>query len=250
MSRSSQPTFDHLFLLGRPAGGKSEFIEFMRHVPDDRRITRYHIAPFDVIDDFVFLWEKFEEDDLWERVNYRRLHSRKVGLEGENYIVAHDYIWPFLIEKLNLIVQKQYLATPDYYRDHSLLIEFARGGPVGYRESLERFDPAVLHRAAILYIQVSFAEACRRNKARYDRAHRDGILTHTVPEDEMERMYAHDDWDEITSGPRGYLQIRGLAVPYVTMLNEPESTDPDVLDARYHEALEALWQLYSQRISP
>jgi hypothetical protein len=63
----------------------------------------------------------------------------------------------------------------------------------------------------------------------------------------MDKFYPYDDWSQFTSGKKeGVLDIAGVKVPFVTMNNEPESKDPDILDERYSNALGALWDLYSQ----
>jgi len=43
--------FENLLLLGRPASGKSEFIDFMKNVNDEERAKRYHIGPFEELDE-------------------------------------------------------------------------------------------------------------------------------------------------------------------------------------------------------
>lgn len=233
-------TFDILLLLGRPASGKSEFIDFMEKCPLKRRAVAYHIAPFRVIDDFPILWEKFEEDDLWERLGHPRLYSRPV--EG-NYSVVEGRIWPFLIGKINQQVEGL-IAKAGALSHRSLIIEFSRGRTHGYAETLGHLSDQILSCAAILYICVSFEESRRRNLARYDEKQRDGILTHCVPREEMERIYGTDDWSKLATEPQGTLEVKGIRIPYVTMLNEPESTDPDVLDARYRDALDRLYALW------
>src|SRR3990167_414818 len=50
--------FENLLLLGRPASGKSEFIDFMKKVDDEKRAKRYHFGPFEELDDFPWIWEK------------------------------------------------------------------------------------------------------------------------------------------------------------------------------------------------
>jgi len=40
--------------------------------------------------------------------------------------------------------------------------------------------------------------------------------------------------------------VKEIEVPYVTMLNEFELTDPDLLDRRYRPALDRLWEEYSR----
>jgi predicted kinase len=49
-------TFDVLILIGRPASGKSEIIDFLKHTAPDIRRSRYHIAELEVMDDFPMLW--------------------------------------------------------------------------------------------------------------------------------------------------------------------------------------------------
>ncbi len=232
--------FEVLLLLGRPASGKSEFIDFMENCPLERRIERYHIGPFQVVDDFPVLWEKCEEDDLWERLGRPRLHSRKA--DG-NYAVTDEGLWPFLIGKIDEKAGR-FLATAPAGR--TLLIEFSRGGRSAYADALALLSPFLLSRAAILYLSVSFTESLRRNAARYDQARRDGVLTHSVPREEMERTYALDDWPSLAPSPQGILGVGGGPVPYVAMTNEPESIDPEVLDRRYHAALESLYSLWRE----
>ena len=47
--------FKHLLVLGRPACGKSEFIDFLKHAPADMRRQRLHIGAFEEVDDFPWL---------------------------------------------------------------------------------------------------------------------------------------------------------------------------------------------------
>ncbi|MEA3356094.1 MAG: hypothetical protein U9Q23_01955 [Candidatus Bipolaricaulota bacterium] len=93
----------------------------MKKCPQGRRASRYHIAPFRVVDDFPILWGKFEEDDLWEQLGRDRLYSQPAE---RNYCVTDGGIWPFLIEKINRRVEEG-LATenplcPAYY-NHRVL---------------------------------------------------------------------------------------------------------------------------------
>ncbi len=233
-------TFDVLLLLGRPASGKSEFIDFMEGLPAAERARAFRIAPFGVVDDFPILWERFEEDDLWERLGRPRLHSKRC--DG-NYAVTDDGLWGFLIEKINRRAEP-ILAVPERLDRRTLVVEFSRGGPTGYAEALARLSPSILERAAIVYVSVSFEESWRRNIARYDAKRRDGILTHSVPREEMERTYGVDDWKTLAGETHGTIEIRGIQVPYATMPNEPESTDPIVLSERYASALGPLYDAW------
>jgi len=233
--RQADSAFDVLLLLGRPASGKSEFIDFMTRVPGTERVRLFHIGSFSVVDDFPILWQRFEEDDLRERLGRPRLHSRRC--DG-NYAVTDDELWNSLIEKIGGKVERA-LATLGT-SSRTMIVEFSRGGPTGYADALAHLPRSVLSRAAILYLSVSFDESWRRNLARYDEARRDGILTHSVPREEMQRTYRIDDWNTIAGEPLGTLDIAGIKVPYATMVNEPESTDPVVLARRCAEALDPL----------
>ncbi len=236
-------TFDVLLLLGRPASGKSEFIDFMHRSPAAPRAERYHLAPFDVVDDFPILWQTFLDDDIWEQLGRERLHSKRYG---DNYAVDDDELWGFLIEKINRRVNP-IVARPRALARRTLLVEFSRGGATGYEWALSLLAPAILERAAILYIDVSFEESWRRNLARYDAARRDGILTHSVPREEMERSYGDDDWRRLAPTARGVVTSQGIEVPYVTMVNEPETSDPSALSERYAAALDPLYEDWQAR---
>ncbi|MGY4707483.1 hypothetical protein ACVNPS_07010 [Candidatus Bipolaricaulota sp. J31] len=229
----------YLIVLGRPAAGKSELIQFLRGLPPDERAQRYHLGTISVLDDFPILWEKFIEDDIWEEVGKGRLISRRAG---DNYYVTDDHTWPFLIEVLNRRIE----AEPEL-PGRTVIVEFSRGGESGYREALERLHRRALERGAILYLDVSVEESWRRNLARYDRARRDGILTHSVPWEEYERTYKADDWRELAPERAGYVEIRDARIPYVTVKNEPEPVSPTDFAARFEPALEELFRLWSER---
>lgn len=236
----NEKVFEILLLLGRPASGKSEFIDFMEKCPLERRITRYHIGNLYTIDDFVMLWEKFEEDDLWERLGKPRLFSKRAE---ENYTVTNEQIWPFLIEKINARAEK-YIQSKPGHPPQTALIEFSRGGQTAYTDALNRLSPKILSRASILYLHVSPEESRRRNIARYDKKKKGSILAHSVPEEDLKRTYAKDDWRSITQKSSGQLLVSNARLPYVTLHNEPESDDPAILDRRYHDALKTLYRLW------
>ncbi len=232
---------EHLLVLGRPAGGKSEFIDYMLHQPDDRRADRYHLGRLIVMDDFPILWDYFLDDDLREAHGRPRVYSYCTDEGG--YATTDPVIWPLLIDRLNRAIRRECLERPERYADHTVLVEFSRGIEQGYRQALAGLLPEVLRRGAILYIAVSFEESWRRNVARYDEKRKAGILTHMVAREVMERVYRRDDWFDLAPQPAGYLEVQGIRVPYVTMDNEEESTDPVVLDGRYGAALRTLWDL-------
>ena len=241
MTGVQPPIFEHLFVLGRPAGGKSEFIDFMKKLPADERARGFGIGRFEEIDDFPWLWEACVEDDAREQRGEPRLVSERTA---EGYNITRPKFRGSLVDHFNRAISAKYLANPAFYEDGTLLIEFARGTDDGFRESLERFQPDILQRGAILYIKVSFEESFRRNSSRYKPGQEESILFHKVPDRDMLGFFRDNDWDTITKGaPDGWLDLAGVRVPFVSMLNEPEASDPDVLCERYAQALGRLMEL-------
>lgn len=237
-------TFDNLLLLGRPASGKSEFIDFMKTVPEAERAQKYGLGPFAELDDFPWLWEKFMEDNLWEQAGYPRRYS----FGGDNPGLAKEggVLFDFCIQKFNAEYAKHYQNNEAFYQTSTLFIEFSRGGEEGYQRALDRLSPEILKRSAILFIDVSFEESCRRNEARYRQKLKHSILAHKVPDATMENFYRTHDWKELTQNRReGLLNIQGLKIPFVTMGNEPELTDPVLLEKRYGPALRKLRELHA-----
>ena len=253
--RKSPAIFQHLFVLGRPACGKSEFIDFMKKLPADERAARFGIGRFEEVDDFPWLWEACVEDDRREQKGEPRLVSERVP---EGYNIVKPKFRGSLVDRFNAVITTKYLGNPAFYEDGTLLIEFARGAGDGFRESLERFDRRILGRAAILYIDVSFEESYRRNNARYKRGLEESILFHKVPDRDMFGYFRDNDWQQITGratggladlAPGGVIEIAGLGVPFVSMNNEVESVDHTILAERYGRALGRLRDLRGGRDS-
>jgi hypothetical protein len=239
--KTAMDTFDRIFILGRPASGKSEFLDFMSKISDEERATRYHIGRMAVVDDFVWLWEQCSEDDLWEKVNGTRPHGSIPDPCG--YINTPEQ-FNFLMAKFDQEISRRYLDDAAFFKEHTLFIEFARGGMTPYEKALSYLSPAIYERAAILYVEVAAAESRRRNDARYKEKLKSSILAHKTPDRVMEIYYREDDWSELTGSARfGSIKLQGVNVPFFTMNNEPESKDPVVLGPRYKEALDKLWTL-------
>jgi hypothetical protein len=237
--------FEHLFVLGRPAGGKSEFIDVMKKLPAAERAAGFGIGCFEEVDDFPWLWQACLDDDAREARGEPRVVSARTP---EGYNITQPKFRGSLVDRFNEKIAADYLSRPAFYDEGTLLIEFARGVGDGFRESLERFRPDILSRGAILYIQVSFEESFRRNSARYKPGQEESILFHKVPDRDMLGFFRDNDWAEITAGaPDGWLTLAGVRVPFVSMNNEPESTDPIVLRNRYARALGRLLDLYRTR---
>jgi hypothetical protein len=240
--------FQHLFVLGRPACGKSEFIDFLKHAPADMRRARLHVGRFEEVDDFPWLWEKFQEDVLWAKTGHGRQYTEEYMPGNPGMAPKGARLFDWCMQKFNQAIEGEYLAKPGFYRDSTLLIEFSRGGANGFGSALNALDTEVLAPGALFYIKVSREESWRRNVARYQEKLRHSILAHMVPRETYDYFYDTNDWDELTGGkPSGWIEIKGVTMPFVSMDNEPESTDPRVLEDRYAAALGELWSLRSSR---
>jgi hypothetical protein len=240
--------FRHLFVLGRPACGKSEFIDFLKHAPADMRRARLHVGRFEEVDDFPWLWEKFQEDVLWAKTGHGRQYTEEYMPGNPGMAPKGARLFDWCMQKFNQAIGGEYLAKPGFYRDSTLLIEFSRGGANGFGSALNMLDTEVLAPGALFYIKVSREESWRRNVARYQEKLRHSILAHMVPRETYDYFYDTNDWDELTGGkPSGWIEIKGVTVPFASMNNEPESTDPRVLEDRYAAALGELWSLRSSR---
>jgi hypothetical protein len=236
-------TFDVLILIGRPASGKSEIIDFLAHLPEEVRRERFHIARLDVLDDFPILWSWFEEDDLLSGTfGLPRLHSDEDGY------FKYPELWHVLVERLSLEYARRIRDDAGYHEHTTALIEFSRGTEHGgYREAFEHLAESLLQRAGIVYVSVPFEESLRKNRRRFNPAKPDSILEHGLTPDKMERLYKHDDWCTISSGEEGHLSVRGQSVPFVVFPNEDDVTTgkPGQLGDRLEAVLGKLWELYS-----
>jgi len=225
-------TFKNLILVGRPASGKSEFIDFMKKLSDEKRRDVFHLGKIYELDDFLWLWEKFVEDDVWEKAGHRRLFSKR---SEHGYVVTESSVLDYCLSRFNEEFRKQ-------PQDGTVFIEFARGaGDGGYNHALNKLSDEILKDAAILFIYASYEEACRRNESRYQEKLKHTVLAHKVPDEDMERFGKEIDWLELTKNqPKGHLTIRNMKIPFVTMNNEPELTNLDQLALRYQAALDDL----------
>jgi hypothetical protein len=233
--------FNILLLVGRPASGKSEIIDLLTRTPAAGRRSRFHIGELDILDDFPMLWTWFEEDDLLSRkFGLPRLHSDEQGY------FKFPQLWHLLIERLGMEYSKKRRDTPDYHRDHTTLIEFSRGSEHGgYREAFAHLSQDVLQGAAILYVNVSFAESLRKNRRRFNPDRPDSILEHGLPDEKLEKLYRQDDWAELAPGGSGFVLLNGSRVPYAVFENEDDVTTgkPDLLADRLETVLGRLWEL-------
>ena len=230
--------FDIIILIGRPAAGKSEVIDHLKKTPAAERSRRYHINEFEEIDDFVYVWETFEIDDILTRNGKQRIWS------DEKYWFKDEFIWNLYIERINLVYRKKLAADPSYHEKMTSVIEFARGGENGFGEAFSYLHEDILRRACIVYIKVPYEESVRKNRRRARPGLEDSILYHSLPDEKMEHYYKTNDWEKLTVGNPNYIEIKGHKVPYVAFENMPEKTDdPAKLGAELERVTGKLWSV-------
>ncbi|MGD1991648.1 MAG: hypothetical protein PVI59_00510 [Anaerolineae bacterium] len=235
----NRDVFDVLFLIARPAAGKSEIIDYLRKAEAYERQRRFHIGPLDVLDDFPMLWAWFEEDAILERMGHPRLHTNPDGY------FKHEYLWHVLIERLALEYEKlRRDRRPG--QERTTVVEFSRGAAHGgYQAAFQHIPVEMLRRGAIVYIHVSFEESLRKNRHRSDPERPDSILAHSLPDEKLHRLYREVDWDTFSAGDPRFISVQGVEVPYVVFENEDDVTTGrgPALGSRLEEVLQRLWAL-------
>ena len=233
-------TFDIILLIARPAAGKSEIIDYLKKIPLDVRIQRFHIGQFDEIDDFSMLWTWFEEDELLEKMGRPRLHTDHQGM------FLHQYLWDLLIERIGVEYQKKLRDIPNYDGSFTTIVEFSRGAEHGgYQSAFSHLDPQMLKKMAVLYIDVTWEESLRKNHKRFNPEKPHSILEHALPDWKLEHLYKEVDWNEVSRADPQYLTIQGIRVPYVVFDNADDVTTQRgvALGERLEQALKKLWIL-------
>jgi hypothetical protein len=232
-------TFPLIILIGRPAAGKSEVIEYLKRTPIPERVIRFHIGDFEEIDDFPMLWSWFEEDAILEKI----LGKPRIYTDPEGYFL-HRHQWDLLIERICLEYKKK-LREAGYHDRHTTILEFSRGREHGgYAAAFAHLSDEVIEKAAIVFIRVSYEESLRKNRRRFNPARPDSILEHGLPDSKLERLYREIDWEEISAGSPTHVTIKGHEVPYMILQNEPEVThDPERLGKALEELFGGLWTL-------
>lgn len=236
--------FNILLLIARPAAGKSEIIDYLKRTPTAERIQRFHVGDFEELDDFPMLWIWFEEDDILEQMGKPRLYSDSKGY------FKHDYFWDLLIQRISLEYKKALRDQPDFQQSKTMIIEFARGSQHGgFKRAFDHLDQEIIKQMAVLYVNVSWQESLRKNRARYNPEHPDSILEHGLSDEKMETLYRENDWTEISAQDAEFLNLQGIQVPYVVFENEDDVTTERgvALGQRLEETLNILWQRYQQK---
>ena len=233
-------TFEVIILTARPASGKSEVIDFLKKTDVETRKKRFHIGEFEEIDDFPFVWDVFVIDDILSK------HGRARLFTDEDYYFKDHFIWNLFIEKINVSYLKKVSRNPEYSRKYTTIIEFARGGENGIREALEFLDDTILKKAGIFYIDVSYEESVRKNRARARIGQEDSILYHSLPDEKMEFYYRINDWEKLTSEDNTYITVKNIKIPYVAFKNEPDLTTSggEPLGKALEQCFNELWHKY------
>jgi hypothetical protein len=236
--------FDVIILLGRPASGKSEIIDFIKRRKTIDRLENYHIANISELDDFPMLWTWFEEDHIRENVlKVERIHSTKDGY------FLHNYQWNLLIERFNLEYDKLLTEKSDFFQENTLLIEFSRGSEHGgYQTAFKHLSHNILKKAAIFYVDVTWEESLRKNRRRFNPDKPHSILEHGLPDDKLERLYKEVDWQDLIADKEDYLIINNVKVPFIVLDNMPEITDKDEkMQGPLKKHFDKLWSLYTNK---
>ncbi|MGC9362987.1 MAG: hypothetical protein ACP5FZ_00300 [Fidelibacterota bacterium] len=232
--------FDIIIIMGRPASGKSEVIDYLKKTPARDRIRRFHIGEFEEIDDFPMLWTWFEEDTILEKVMKKpRLHT-----DSQGYF-KFQYLWNLLIERISMEYSKR-KRDKNYHDTVTTIIEFSRGSEHGgYREAFQHLSDSILERAAIFYIDVSFEESLRKNRRRFNPERPDSILEHGLPDEKLTRLYGAVDWEEFKGNDPEFISVKGHRVPYIVLKNEPDITTArdENLGNALEKLLGRLWEL-------
>lgn len=237
----SPETFDILFLIARPAAGKSEIIDYLKRTDEVERRQRFHVGPFDEIDDFPMLWAWFEEDAILAQMGKPRLHSDEGGY------FLHEYLWHLLIRRMVLEYRKLLRDRSDYHDQGTVIVEFARGKEHGgWQAAFPHFPVDMLRRGAILYIDVPWEESLRKNRRRFNPDRPDSILEHALPDKKLARLYQESDWAEFTAADSRFVTVDEVQVPYIVFPNADDVTSErgPALGQRLEETLARLWALW------
>lgn len=235
---NNQNIFRIILLIARPAAGKSEIMNYLKSVPIEERIRRFHIGIMDEIDDFPMLWTWFEEDALLKKMGHPPIHTDEDG-----YFLK-QYFWDLLIERIGLDYGKRLRDIEQYHEKHTTLVEFSRGSEHGgYRSAFSHLTKEMIENMAVIYIDVSWEESLRKNRRRFNPDKPDSILEHGLSDEKLERLYKENDWEEIRKENDHYLIIQGQKVPYVVFENNNDYTSQpgESLGRRLEEIFGDLW---------
>jgi hypothetical protein len=232
--------FEKIIILGRPASGKSEILDYLKRTHNEERKERFHIGKMVELDDFPMLWTWFEEDAILEKImNKSRIHTTPDGY------FLHDYMWHLLIERISLDYTK---SLRDDDGNITRLIEFSRGSEHGgYKEAFKHLSEELLKNSSLLYVNIPYEESLRKNRKRFNPDRPDSILEHGLPDEKLERLYKEVDWEDVSAGSNTKININGIYIPFVVFENMPSKTDDDeLLGPALDDVFSRLWNLYNE----
>jgi hypothetical protein len=230
--------FPILIITGRPAAGKSEVIDFLKKCDPIVRLEKFHIANFEELDDFIYVWETFELDDLMTRFGKPRVWS------DEKYWFKDQYIWDLYMDRMALDYRKKILKDPSYHEKMTTLVEFARGGDDAIHHALTFLSDEMLDKASLVYIKVPYEESVRKNRKRARPGQEDSILYHSLPDEKMESYYKTNDWEKLEAKDPHFIEVKGHKIPYAVFENMPEKThDPTSISEELERATTKLWRM-------
>jgi len=235
--------FEIIILIGRPASGKSEVIDFLKKTPIPERLKRYHFNEFEEIDDFPMLWTWFEEDAILEKI----MHKPRVNSDSDGYFL-HQYQWDLLIERISLEYRKK-LRNAGYAENMTTLIEFSRGTEHGgYESAFHHLSEEIIEKACVFYIDVPYEESLRKNRRRFNPNRPDSILEHGLPDHKLERLYKEVDWETFKGNDPEFIHFSGHKIPYAVLRNLPEVTDdPQKLGPALEDSFSKLWNIQNRK---
>ncbi|HLP16459.1 MAG TPA: hypothetical protein VK470_09395 [Bacteroidota bacterium] len=228
--------FPILIITGRPAAGKSEVIDFLKKTDPKERLERFHIGEFEELDDFLYVWETFETDDILTK------HGKPRKWTDEKYWFNDHFIWNLYIERISLEYRKRVARDPNYHDTQTAVIEFARGGENGIYEALTYLHEDILKRVRLIYIRVPYEESVRKNRRRARPGQEDSILYHSLPDEKMEFYYKTNDWDALEAKDANVIEVKGIRIPYAVFENMPEKTNnPALIGPELERVTKKLW---------
>lgn len=235
--------FKKIILLGRPASGKSETMDYLKKTPFEERIKRFHVGKIVELDDFPILWEWFEQDAILEK---KLGKPRMMSTPDSDFI--HEYQWHLLIQKISLNYEKLLRDNPNIHDDTTVLIEFSRGTQHGgYKEAFKHLSQEILQDAVLVYINVPYEESLRKNRKRFNPNKPDSILEHGLPDAKLEKLYKEVDWEEVSKDYTTHIKINGVDVPFYIFENMPSKTDDrELLGPELDKIFTTLWKEYKK----
>ena len=193
--------YRYVFLLGRPASGKSALYRELKQqlLDSDLALT------VERADDVHKLWTRLRADDAREAAGRARLWS--LHFSSGDYQITDLNLFHEILKEVNADILQ--IDQPN----HMVVLEFSRPDNIG---ALQNFDSAILDHCLIIYLHVSYETSCARNAQRRPVTGRSVGDNHWVPDRAMEAIYRHDDRDALDN----YLTQRGI--PFAVIDNDAD----------------------------